>query len=130
MLYPSKMNETYYIKIQGKANIPHALSIGHNYRLTSDCSITSETKTDNDNGTFDVTFKVEPITVEIQCDNGEIVKAKDPRKNSQKIRNYLFKHYHDQGYVEDFDLVYDAFSLEVMAETPYLLERAIKRLNK
>jgi hypothetical protein len=40
--------ENYYVKIQGKANIPSALSIGHNYRLTADCSITSESKSDNE----------------------------------------------------------------------------------
>lgn len=122
--------ENFYIKLQGKANIPTALAIGHNYRLTSDCSITSETRSDNDDGSFDITFKVEPITVEITRDNGEVVKAKDPRKNSQKIRNYLFKLYHDEGLVEDFDQVYDAFSVEVMLCSPQLLSDAIKRLQK
>lgn len=81
----------YYVKIQGKANIPTALAIGHNYRLVADCSITSETRSDNDNGDFDVTYKVEPITIEIQKDNGETVKAKDPRKNSTKFRNSCWK---------------------------------------
>lgn len=123
-------NEVYYIKIQGKANIPNALSIGHNFKITSDCSITSQTKTDNDDGTFSVTFKAEPITVEIQKDNGEVIKAKDPRKNSQKIRNYLFKHYFNEGVIEDFDRVYDAFTLEVMAMTPQLLREAVKRVNE
>ncbi len=123
-------NETYYIKIQGKANIPNGLSIGHNYKLVADCSITSETKADNDNGTFDIVYKVEPITIEIQKDNGEIIKAKDPRRNSQKIRNYLYKHYHNEGVVEPFDDVYDAFTYEVMAMTPVMMRDAIKRINK
>lgn len=122
-------NETYYAKIIGKANIPVPLNIGHNFRLTADCSVTSESKTDNEDGTFDIVFKVEPITIEITRDNGETIKAKDPRKNSQKMRNYLFKHYHDEGFVEDFDLVYDAFAQEVMMETPILLRKAIQRLN-
>jgi hypothetical protein len=123
-------NETYYVKIQGKANIPTPLHIGHNFLLSADCSVTSETRSDNENGEFDVVFKVEPITVEIKKDNGEIVKAKDPRKNSQKIRNYLFKCYYTEGYTEDFDSVYDAFTLEVMAMTPGLLREAVKRLQK
>lgn len=95
------MNETYYVKIQGKANIPKPLAIGHNYRLVADCSITSETKTDNDDGTFNVTFKVEPITIEIQRDNGETIKAKDPRKNSVKIRNSSRKVANDYALDED-----------------------------
>jgi len=95
------MNETYYIKIQGKANIPNSLAIGHNYKIECDCSITSETKTDNDDGTFNVTYKVEPITATIRRDNGEIIKAKDPRKNSVKIRNSSWKVANDYGLDED-----------------------------
>lgn len=124
------MNETYYVKIQGKANIPSRLSIGHNYRLTADCSITSETRSDNEDGTYEVVFKVEPVTVEIGRDNGPTIKAKDPRKNSQKFRNYLYKLYYEEGYTEDFDRVYDAAILEALAFMPELLTGAIKRLNK
>lgn len=121
--------ETYYIKIQGKANIPKSLSIGHNFKITSDCSIVSESKEDNADGTFSIVYKAVPVTVEIERDNGEVVKAADPRKNSQKIRNYLFKQYANEGYTEDFDQVYDAFTLEVMSMTPTLLREAIKRVN-
>jgi hypothetical protein len=123
------MLETYYIKVQGKANIPKALGIGHNWKITSDCSIVSESKEDNEDGTFSVVYKAVPVTIEIEKDNGEIVKAKDPRKNSLKVKNYLFKCYADEGYVEDFDRVYDAFTQEVMSRMPSLLEAAIKRLN-
>lgn len=123
------MNENYFLKIQGKVNIPERVEIGHNYKLTADCSITSETRIDNENGEFDLVFKVEPITAEIQKDNGKVIKAKDPRKNSQKMRNYLFKIYSAEGYTEDFDSVYDAFTWEVMGMTPELLRQAIKRIN-
>lgn len=122
-------NENYFIKIQGKANIPKRIAIGHNFKVTADCSVTEEQRIDNEDGSFDVVFKVVPITAEIQKDNGEVIKAKDPRKNSQKMRNYLFKIYSDEGYVEDFDHVYDMFTREVMGMTPALLRNAIKRLN-
>ena len=121
--------ETYYIKLQGSANIPKALSIGHNYKISADCSITSESKSDLENGEYSVTYKAVPITIEITKENGEVVQAKDPRRNSQKIRNYLFKTYFNEGYAEDFDAVYDAFAQEVMLMTPQLLREAIKRLN-
>lgn len=124
------MDETYYVKIQGKANIPSRLTIGHNFKLTSDCSVTSETRSDNDDGSYDVTFKVEPVTIEITGDNGEVVKARDPRKNSQKFRNYLYKLYYEEGYTEPFDSVYDAAILEALAFMPELLRGAIKRLNQ
>lgn len=124
------MNEdTFYIKIQGKVNVPELLPIGHNYHLIADCSVVSEQKEDNEDGSMSITSKLVPITAEIQKDNGKTIKAKDPRRNSQKMRNYLFKEYHNEGYVEDFDRVYDAFTLEVMALTPSILKEAIKRLN-
>ena len=122
--------ETYFVKIHGKANIPSPLPIGHNYHLEADCSVVSESKEDNENGEFNITYKLVPITVEVTKDNGEVVKAKDPRKNSQKIRNYLFKIYASEGYTEDFDRLYDAFTQEVMAVTPNLIREAIKRLNQ
>ena len=124
------MNEIYYVKLHGKANIPDKLSIGHNYKLEADCSITSETRCDNDNGEFDVIYKVEPVTVSIQKDNGKIIKAKDPRRNSQKMRNYLYKIYINEGYVDSFDEVYDTFTNVVMSHTPELLREVIKRLDE
>ena len=123
------MNENYFIKIQGKANVPERVDIGHNYKLTADCSVTSESRIDNQDGSFDIIFKVEPVTVAIEKDNGEVLKAKDPRKNSQKLRNYLFKLYHDEGYVEDFDRVYDEVTYVVMSYMPSMLREAIKRLE-
>jgi len=123
-------NETYYVKIQGKANIPTALSIGHNYKLTADCSITSEQKNDNENGSFDIIYKVEPITVEIQKDNGEITKAKDPRKNSVKFRNYLYKLWMEDGCIYPFEEIYENVVYEAMGMMPSLLRSAIKRLEK
>lgn len=83
--------EIYYAKIIGKCNLPQRLEIGHNFQIKADCSVTSETRSDNDNGEFDVVFKIEPITMEIVKDNGEIIKAKDPRKNSVKFRNSCWR---------------------------------------
>ena len=126
---PLLMNEIYYIKVAGKANIPKPLYIGHNFQIKADCSIVSEQKSDLENGEFSITYKAIPLTIEILKDNGEVVRAKDPRKNSQKIRNYLWKIYYDEGYTEDFDRVYDEFTQEVMSVTPTLLKQAIKRIN-
>jgi hypothetical protein len=123
------MEETYFIKISGKANIPERLEVDKNYHVACDCSITQESKDSNENGTYDITFKAQPMTVEILKSNGKIIKARDPRKNSQKMRNYLWKIYTDEGYCEDFDLVYDTFAYEVMGMTPSILKSVIKRLN-
>lgn len=123
-------NEVYFVKVQGKANIPNSLSIGHNYKLTADCSITSEQKNDNEDGTFDIVYRVEPITVEIQKDNGPITKAKDPRKVSQKIRNYLYRCYCEEECSESFEEVYSLFGNVVMSHTETLLRETLKKINE
>jgi len=115
--------ENFYLKITGKANIPERLSIGHNYRLVADCSITSETKTDNENGEFDVTFKVEPVTVSISKDNGKIIKAKDPRKNSTKIRNLLYFKWKESNEAVDFEDYYTKFTNIVLANMDTLITK-------
>jgi hypothetical protein len=91
------MEEIYFIKIAGKANIPEKLAIGHNYKLVADCSITSELRQDNENGSFDVIYKVEPVTIEVTKDNGKVIKAKDPRSNSVKFRNSCWKVANNHG---------------------------------
>ena len=121
--------ETYFLKITGKVNIPSALEIGHNYHLTADCSIVSEQKSDNEDGTYSVTYKLIPITVEVGRNNGEVIKAKDPRRNSQKVRNYLWKAWQTECPTEDFDRLYDEFTNEVMLMTPELVRQALRRIN-
>lgn len=120
---------TYYVKLSGKANIPEQLSIGHNYKITADCSITSESKVDNEDGSFSITWKAEPVTVEIERDNGEKIKAKDTRRNSQKIRNFLWKLHEQEGYGEDFDKVYDEATWIILRDLPITLREAIKKIK-
>lgn len=104
------MNETYYIKIVGKVNVPSKIEIGHNYALKMDCSVTQESKEDNEDGTFNVISKVVPITAEIVKSNGEIVKARDARKNSTKIRNLLHWKWQQSDNPTDFEEYYTKFT--------------------
>ena len=119
----------YFIKLQGRANIPEPLIIDQNYHIAADCSVVQEKKDSNENGSYDITFHANPVTVEILKANGAIIRAKDPRRNSAKLRNYLFKCYANEGYTEDFSSVYDEFTLVVMSRTPEMLLETIKRLN-
>lgn len=114
----------------GKAELPKEIEEGHNYHVACEGSITSSAVHDNGDGTWNKVYTFKPIKVDVLTPTGESLKLKDPRRNSQKIRNYLFKAYSDEGYVEDFDEVYAQFTYEVMFMTPELLRRAIKRVNK
>lgn len=124
------MENTYFLKIQGKANIPKPLSIGHNFKVICDCSITQKQEDDNEAGGLDITWKAVPLNMEIGQDNGEIVKAKDPRKNSVKIRNMLWKEYfNDTGGAADFDKVYDEATWAILSMMPQIYREALRRLE-
>jgi len=117
------------LQIKGKIEIPSKLEIGHNYTLSCKGSITAITETDREDGGRVYLYKFEPTFVELITETGKTLKTKDPRKNSVKIRNYLFKIYVAEGYTEPFDDVYDAFCWEVMGATPILIKEAVKRIN-
>jgi hypothetical protein len=122
-------NHTYFIKLQGKANIPVPLHIGHNFKVTSDCSITQEQKDDNEDGGYDITYKAVPVTVEIGVDNGPTVRARDPRRNSQKIRNMLWKVWFNEGSLDDFDAIYDEATYVILSMMPAIFREASKRIE-
>ena len=113
----------------GKANIPTRLDIGHNYKLTADCSITQEQKIDNNDGTFDVVFKVEPVTVEIMGDNGKVVKAKDPRRNSQKIRNTLYREWAFLTEPIEFEKLYDICTQVIIKNVVNIVDEALQEIK-
>ncbi len=120
---------TYFLKIQGKCNIPIPLHIGHNYKIVADCSVTQEQKDDAENGTYDITYKIVPITAEVSVNNGPVIKAKDPRKNSVKVRNMLWKQYFNEGGIDDFDRVYDEATWFILSMMPQIYQEAIKRIH-
>jgi len=124
-------NETYFVKLSGKANIPTPLSIGHNFKLEADCSVVSEQRSDNEDSTYNVTYKMLPVTVTITKDNGEVVRAKDLRRNSEKFRKYCWKVWSDSpAAIYDFDSVYSEVINEAMSQMPSIMEEAIKRLER
>ena len=41
-------NDSYYLKVSGKAEIPHPITIGHNFHTSLEGSVISETISDNE----------------------------------------------------------------------------------
>ena len=120
---------SHILKLKGNAELPNELEVDDNYHISMEGSITGYKFESNDNGTADKIYDFKPVLIELLTPKGKTLKTKDPRKNSVKIRNYLFKIYVAEGYTEPFDDVYDAFCWEVMGQTPMLIREAIKRIN-
>lgn len=125
-------DNTYYIQLNGKANIPEPLEIGHNWKVESDMSIVSESRKDNEDGTYDVTFKARPVTVKITKDNGEIIKAKDKRSMSQALRNYAYSVWaKDKAVIWPFeDVVYPKMMQKMMQLAPTIIREVYKELEE
>ncbi len=121
---------SHILKLSGKSELPHEIEEGFNYHVSLAGSINKIEFHDNEDGTWNKVYTFKPITVELLDPKGKSLKLKDPRKNSQKIRNMLWKHYFNEGVAEDFDSLYDAFTQEVMMQTPQLMREALNRLNK
>ena len=57
--YPEQ-KDSYVLKLGGKAELPNPLTIGHNYKITIDGSITAITESDNDDGSHTFYHKFQP----------------------------------------------------------------------
>jgi hypothetical protein len=122
-------NNTYYIKLSGKANIPLPLSIGHNFTVVSDMSITGENKTDNEDGTFSITWKAEPVTCEIAKSNGEKIKAKDTRSESTLTRSLIWKRWVNSASPYEFDTLYKQCQNVIRSHIDNIIDEAITRIE-
>jgi hypothetical protein len=78
---------SYILKISGAVEIPKELSSLHNYRVTIEGAVPKMETSNNENGTYDVTYKMKPIKLEIINELGETIKAKDSRSNSTLNRS-------------------------------------------
>lgn len=78
---------SHILRINGAVEVPQALVSGHNYRVTIEGAIPKMETSDNENGSFDVTYKMKPIKVELITETGGTIKAKDSRSNSTLNRS-------------------------------------------
>lgn len=123
------MTDTNFIKLLGKANIPEPLEIDKAYAVVAQVEVTDVKRSTNHNGEYDVTFVAKPFDIEIVKQTGERFKAKDPRRNSQKIRLALWKYYFDEGMTEDFDEVYNEATAVICSMVPTVLREVKRRLE-
>ena len=107
--------DSYVIKLTGKAELPQPLEIGHNIKTTLEGSITSETISDNEDGTKTHYFTFKPVVVETITGKGERIRAKDTRSRSVQMRSLLFKRWRELNISEEFEEWYDKEMVRIMA---------------
>lgn len=119
------MQETFFVKLTGKLNIPEKLPIGHNIRLSLDGSVTTEVREDNENGTFNIISKFIPITGEIVKDHGPVIKMKDTRSRSSQLRARLYRIWEaTQEDSADCELSYERAMKYILTHAEELYEKS------
>jgi len=104
---PDTILDSQVLKLTGKAELPKPLTIGHNYEIKLNGSITGINKSDNNDGSFTYYHKFEPILVEVITEKGERIKAKDTRRKSQMLRSCIWKTWQDSKKNIEFEKYYD-----------------------
>ena len=94
------------LKLTGKAELPNALKIGHNYQVNLQGTITSITETDKNDGSHVLYYKFEPVHIEVINEKGEAIKLKDTRSSSQLFRARLWKEWKNSKTSDTFDAWY------------------------
>ena len=85
-----KQIKEYVLKLTGKACLPEPLELGEAYTIELDGQITSQTDSDEQDGTFLRYYKFEPILAKIKDKKGKTIKTKDSRSMSTKLRKIIY----------------------------------------
>jgi len=121
--------DSHYLKIQGKAELPQPITLGHNIHVSLEGSVTSKTESDNEDGTFTYSYKFVPIKVDLLTDKGEMLKLKDTRSMSSLLRARLWKVWSSGDYAEDFDLFYENLLRNIIEYVPEIVGMYYEKKN-
>lgn len=85
------------LRVSGEAELPQALENGKSYHIGAEVEVRDVRHPVNDDGSYDQIFIAKPFSVEILKDNGQILKTKDKRSVSKRIRGRHHYWFLDRG---------------------------------
>lgn len=116
---------SYYISLRGKANIPEKLELGSGYKVSLDGEVISVTEHNNQNGSKDLVFAFKPALCEIVDDRGKVIKARDLRSRSQQLRRMLKSAWESDATADpDHEKSYDHVMKYILSKAYDLYEEA------
>lgn len=116
------MTDSHALKLTWKVELEWLLVNDKNYRIALEWSITNVSTSPNGDGTYSNTYSFRPVRVLIHDELWDTIKAKDPRKQSEKLRSYL-KYKFDQSDTNfnTFEEFYDDFFKRIYKNIDFLL---------
>lgn len=115
---------SFFVKISGKANIDKPLELGSGYKIVLDGEVVSSTNSNNQNGTYDVSFMFKPALASIENEYGEIQKSKDMRSYSTILRRAIYKMYESDAGETDDEAVYERTMQYILGNLGWIYEKA------
>lgn len=98
---------SHIIKLTGRAELPEALEMSNNYKVTLQGAVNNVAHADNDDGTKNVIYTFKPVIVEVIDNIGKKITAKDSRSKSQLFRARMWKMWTNANTELDFETYYD-----------------------
>jgi hypothetical protein len=115
--------DTHLLKVSGKAQLPESIEVGHNWHVSLEGSVVSETKSDNEDGSFTYTYTFKPVRLEALDPLGKVLILKDTRSRSQILRSRLFAIWKGTNDAESFDAFYDKIMANLIADAEHVVTR-------
>lgn len=120
------MISSHILKISGKSELPKEVTIGHNYHLSLEGSITSFTETDNEDGSHNRIYSFKPIKLDLLTETGESLKLKDTRSKSQLFRGRMWKQWQNNADNLSFEEWYERLMDNLIQMAPEVAEMFYK----
>lgn len=121
---------SHILRLTGKCELPSAIEIGHNYTVILKGSVASQSESDNEDGTHNMSYSFRPVTGEVATEDGESLKLKDNRSNSTLIRQLIYKRWVNAASNMDFELFYDQVCRAVMQNIDDLISKSDNLTDK
>lgn len=110
------------LRFQGTVELPEPLIPGQDYDFLCKGACRGKSEDDNDDGTFDSTWKARLYTVDVVKADGQVIKSKDNKKKSQKLRGAIWNWAQEHG--DDDENLYDWFMGWVIGNVDRLIPLA------
>lgn len=78
------------LKINGSSELPEALEIDQTYKVVIEADITDIRKKTNHDGGYTYVYSAEQTTAEVIDKLGQVIKTKDKKKQSKKLRDQIY----------------------------------------
>lgn len=113
---------SHILRVSGKAELPEAVEIGHNYHLSVSGSVVSVTESDNEDGTVNRTYTFRPVKIDLLNAQGRTIQLKDARTKSQLFRACAWKAWKDSKSDLSAERYYDELMANLIKYAPEVVE--------